>query len=110
MAEANLQISSLSTGSNALPKLEAYVNLDHWLPLNAKTKKYVEDNKARLLSMKNLELDLESDISMKDKTYKDLLYDFAVKFRNGRVDGVEEYFKLLDNAKQIKLLVDCGLH
>ena len=47
---------------------------------------------------------------MQEKTYKDLLYDFAIKFRNGKVDGVEQYFKELDNAKHIKLLVDCGLH
>jgi hypothetical protein len=47
---------------------------------------------------------------MEDKTYKDLLYDFAIKFRSGKVDGVDEYFKLLDKEKHIKLLVDCGLH
>ena len=47
---------------------------------------------------------------MKEKTFKDLLYDFAIKFRNGKVDGVDKYFKLLDEAKHIKLLVDCGLH
>ena len=57
----------------------------------------------------DLELDFGNGELMNDKKVVDLLYDFAIKFRKGTVDSVDDYFKLLDEAKHIKLLVDCGL-
>ena len=93
MTNSNLAVTSCTNGNNALPKFEALVITDHWLADNEDTQAYIDTNTARLHKIKNLELDFSEDTSMKDKTYKDLLYDFAIKFRSGKVDGVEEYFK-----------------
>ena len=46
---------------------------------------------------------------MQGKTVKDLLYDFAMKFKKGDVDGVDEYFKRLFDANNMKLLTDALL-
>lgn len=93
MTNANLYVASCTNGNNALPKFEALVISAHWLADNTDTQTYIETNTGRLHKIKNLELDFSEDTSMQDKTYKDLLYDFAIKFRSGKVDGVEEYFK-----------------
>ena len=89
MTESCLEVITATNGTNALPKFENIVIADHWLPTNDQTEDYVKKHSSRLTSLKNLELDLTCDETMKCKTYKDLLYDFAIKFRSGKVDGVE---------------------
>ena len=46
---------------------------------------------------------------MQGKTVRDLLYDFAVKFKKGDLDGVDDYFRLLFDANNMKLLTDALL-
>ena len=82
---------------------------DKWLTIGDYTEGYYHANQEALTKNQSLELDFDCEISMKDKKDNDLLYDFAMKFRKGTVDCVDDYFKSLDKAKHVKLLVDCGL-
>ena len=89
MTSSNLTVSKVATGNNALPKFENLVIDDNWRAANDITQNYIEENTARLNTIKNLEIDFDDDTSMSGKGYKDLLYDFAIKFRKGKIDGVE---------------------
>ena len=95
-------------GNKAKPTFELIMLDEAWNMEGEFTTKYYEKNNQRLAANQSLELDFNDEKVGTDKTWRDLLYDFSTKFRQGKVESVDKYFESIYEANFLKLLVDAG--
>ena len=63
-----------------------------WYPVNGKTETYTNETKVKIEKNEELIRDFSDPEFIKKATWKDCFYDFAERYRNGRVSSTDDYF------------------
>ena len=81
---------------------------DDWEACNVRTSDYYRENAHKIKDNQDLELNLNDKARMEGKTVRDLLYDFAIRFKRGEIYSPQDYFQLLEKSDNIRLLVNAS--
>ena len=104
-----MRVLNDTCGRKAINLFEVRLVEEGWNPDNTKTTNYYNANHSKIKQNKSLKADFTSDEFISNGTVEDLINDFGVRYKEGSIEDVEDYFKFVDEMNCDRLLFKGGL-
>ena len=86
------KVNKAVKGRKADDHLTLKVREEGWYPVNGKTETYTNETKVKIEKNEELIRDFSDPEFINKAKWKDCFYDFAERYRNGRVSSTDDYF------------------